>query len=486
MRDHAALRRERYRHRFHLMPPYGWMNDPNGAVFAFGKYHIFYQYNPFEAVWGRTYWGHFTSDDLAFWRWEQTALAPDMPYDAAGCYSGSSLVAGNTLVVAYTGASETGQTQCMAYSRDGIHFEKCARNPVIGGGLLPEHASPVQFRDPSVFLRDGTFYMLTVSEDDRGGTQFLLHRSEDTVVWQLCGCIYRDTLNTGMVECPGYFRLGEYDAILCSPQNVENGFLGKDSNLLLLGHMDWENYRFTPEQSRKVDFGFDYYAGQVFQSPDGRNIAFAWFRPYEYCDRLKEDGWAGALTLPRELEWEKGELFVRPARELHRLRCGECTLENVPVRGECEEEGFGGIFAELDLKVRLGEASVFSVRMFKNGDKYCELRYERESGRLIFDRSNCGEKLAQPYEPYIRSCEIGRTASLSLQIFLDNGAVEIFAQGGRYALCGYCMIDGGEGITFFSDKQALLEKAVQYDLKSIYETPEFPWETDGKRGDRNE
>ena len=31
---------------FHLMPPKGWVNDPNGLCQYKGTYHVFHQYNP--------------------------------------------------------------------------------------------------------------------------------------------------------------------------------------------------------------------------------------------------------------------------------------------------------------------------------------------------------------------------------------------------------------------------------------------------------
>ena len=51
-----------YRPTYHFVVPEGLMNDPNGAAFWRGQYHLFYQFFPKGAE--GMHWGHTVSDDL--------------------------------------------------------------------------------------------------------------------------------------------------------------------------------------------------------------------------------------------------------------------------------------------------------------------------------------------------------------------------------------------------------------------------------------
>ena len=44
-----------FRQKLHLMPPTGWLNDPNGLCQFHGVYHAFFQYSPFNANGGLKY-----------------------------------------------------------------------------------------------------------------------------------------------------------------------------------------------------------------------------------------------------------------------------------------------------------------------------------------------------------------------------------------------------------------------------------------------
>ena len=78
-----------YGQRFHIMPPTGWLNDPNGLCQAGGVFHAYFQYAPFDVEGGVKAWGHATSRDLMNWEYVGAPLLPDEPFDCHGVYSGS-------------------------------------------------------------------------------------------------------------------------------------------------------------------------------------------------------------------------------------------------------------------------------------------------------------------------------------------------------------------------------------------------------------
>ena len=92
-----------HRQRFHLQPPVGWLNDPNGLCVYSGQYHAFFQYGPFNVNGGVKHWGHAVSTDLLHWEQLPVMLYPDEPFDCHGAYSGSALVEDGTMYLYYTG-----------------------------------------------------------------------------------------------------------------------------------------------------------------------------------------------------------------------------------------------------------------------------------------------------------------------------------------------------------------------------------------------
>lgn len=121
---------------YHFKPKSDWMNDPNGLVYFQGYYHVFYQHSPeAEVPHHPMHWGHARTKDFIEWEELPLALCPDTAYDDQGCWSGTAIVKDGVLYLFYAslGGSEKKQNVSVAFSADGVHFEKYESNPVIEG-----------------------------------------------------------------------------------------------------------------------------------------------------------------------------------------------------------------------------------------------------------------------------------------------------------------------------------------------------------------
>lgn len=162
----------------HFEPSQHWMNDPNGLCRFQGRYHMFYQFNPYGWDWDSMHWGHAVSRDMVHWTDLPVVLLPqpDLTRDpslSGGAFSGSAVaVDENCRIVPGDGAtairifltrhwerrgdaSSVVETQTTAESTDGLVFgpeTTVIRRPVEDMGL--------DFRDPKIddTVLDGTAF----------------------------------------------------------------------------------------------------------------------------------------------------------------------------------------------------------------------------------------------------------------------------------------------------------------------------------------
>lgn len=338
----------------HVRPATGWVNDPNGPFQWNGGYHLFYQHNPSAPVHAQIAWGHSSSDDLLHWRTEPVALAPTPGHlDAGGCWSGCVVDDAGVPTAVYTGIGDSvlDASVCLATADDDA-LRSWSKHP-DAAARPPEGLDLLGYRDPFVFTVDGRRYALVGAGLASGeAATVLLYACDDLREWTYLGPL----LDTGdavakthapadIWECPQLIRLADRWVLIVSLWTDE--VLGRVA--YLVGDLDVSGGvpRFTPTHGGLVDSGRDFYAPAVLAAPD-RVLMWGW----TWEDRAETDvlasGWAGALTLPRELALDHASrLVTTPARELHALR-GTATTRLVDTR-----EGLPLPPGPLDIEIRL-------------------------------------------------------------------------------------------------------------------------------------
>jgi beta-fructofuranosidase len=314
--------------KYHYRPKKGWINDPNGLVYFQGYYHVFYQHAPdFEVPWKQPmHWGHARTKDFINWEELPVALYPDCEYDNNGCWSGTAIVKDGVLYLLYAsvhtpeGSKEKIQTVSVAYSADGIHFEKYSGNPVIDH--YPADGGP-DFRDPAVCRIGDKYYCVMASGNPETKTgRLLLYKSDDIFNWKYVG-IMSEWANCKYTECPSCMSAGDSFLLTASvcPLDRRHYFS------VMLGK--FENEQFSIDCIAEVDKGPDQYAGQAFQDHEGRNLLISWIPGWKYKAYAQTD--VGCMSVPREIKLVNGKIIAYPVEELrHLLKDEDDSVKRTP------------------------------------------------------------------------------------------------------------------------------------------------------------
>ncbi|WP_435020769.1 glycoside hydrolase family 32 protein [Tundrisphaera sp. TA3] len=408
------LYREPLRPLIHFSARRGWLNDPNGLVFADGVYHLFFQHNPYGWAWGNMHWGHAVSTDLVHWEERGEALYPD----AMGTmFSGSAVVdRANTsglgrdgkppLVLLYTAAGNP-TVQGLASSTDGGRtFAKFAGNPVVGQITDGN-------RDPKVIWHapTGRWVMALYvglpgpPKDGKATTDHTIHflASPDLKHWEVTGKV------SGYFECPDLFEL-PVDGDPARARWVLTAASGEYS----VGTFD--SRTFKPETPKLPGHhGRGFYAAQTFSDipdSDGRRIQVGWLQAPSPGMPFNQ-----AMSVPHELKLAgtpDGPRLVRaPVKELETLReagvsAGPATLEPGGPNPLASAKGDA-----LDIVATFEPGSAREVIFTVRG---VPVAYDAAKGELVVNG--------------VRAPAPPRDGRVDLRILADRTAFEVFAAGG--------------------------------------------------------
>ncbi len=457
-----------WRQSYHIQPPTGLLNDPNGFSYYNGAYHLFYQWFPFGAEHGMKYWFHTISKDLANWEEVGIGIKPGDVYDSHGAYSGSAVVKDNRLHLMYTGNARDDSwirhtSQCMAVMEENGSVAKLSQ-PVIPE-IPPGYTD--HFRDPKVWEVNGEYFCIIGAQRNNETGCTVLYQSKDLLHWKFKGEIVTELDEFGyMWECPDYFEMDGKGVLLFSPQGLEaekERYQNIHQSGYLFGKpLDMETLSFKHQPFQELDKGFDFYAQQTTETPDGRRILVGWMGLPDLEYPTDKEGWAHCLTLPRQISIKDEKVIQRPVPELALLRKEEKNV-NIKINNETKQlEDLRGKTYELICEIKDLKADRVGIEFRANNSEKTVLSYDSVNKEIILDRSLSGQPLEKK-NGYIRRCSF-KAEELKIHMFVDVSSVEIFINDGEEVFTSRIFpSEDSEAIRFFAQNGSATFGAVKWD-----------------------
>lgn len=428
---------------YHIEPKTGLLNDPNGFSYFNGKYHLFYQNWPYGPAHGLKQWVHTESDDLVHFRETGVTLKPDTAHDSHGAYSGSAYPIGDELFLFYTG-----NVRDENWVRDplqiGAFMDKEGNIKKFKDVLIQQPADVTEhFRDPQVFNYKGQLYAIVGAQslDKKGFIKLYKANNNDVHDWAFVGNL--DFAGTGseyMIECPNLVFVDDKPVLIYSPQGLDKTELAYDNiypnTYKIADSFDPGQAKLiNPSAIHNLDYGFEAYATQGFNAPDGRAFIVSWIGLPDVDYPSDKYDYQGAMSLVKELTIKDGKLYQYPVAAMAELRQSEEAFADKTATNNTYE-----------LELEVAENTQAEIVLFADDNKKgLRLHIDTAAGRFGLDRSEAGEQYATDFG-VTRTCPIPQKAC-TLNIFVDKSIVEIFINKGEEVLTSRVYpFDGQTGI----------------------------------------
>jgi beta-fructofuranosidase len=233
----------------------------------------------------------------------------------------------------YTAVPDHAWHAGVAVARSDRTLREWHQDPVLKVGT-PDDPAIAEVRDPFVFRFGGHRYAVQGAGHPAGDPQLLLYGCDDLDDWTFLGPLLTvdDPVAAAVApaniwECPNLFELGGRWVLLLSLWRHVDGTHDLAGVRYLVGDLietGEGGLRFMAESGGSVDDGPTFYAPQALVDDD-RVLLWGW--AWEGAQRTPEEvaaaGWAGVLTVPRELSLGPAGVISRPAVELFELRTDE-------------------------------------------------------------------------------------------------------------------------------------------------------------------
>lgn len=451
-----------FRPAFHFVPDKNWMNEPNGLIKIESTWHLFYQHNPTENVWGNINWGHATSTDLLHWDHQPIALANEngiQPFTGTAYYdvdntSGLGTTGSPPYLAYYTGYfPDSGvQDQRLASSVDnGVTWTKFEGNPIISQNQeLPyDESGGLESRDPKVFFHKPSETWVMVLAHG-GQDKLTFWTSPDAKAWKWVSSLTSsqvDGLPSGITgwEVPDMFELpveGTSETtwvLLVTP--AQGSPATGNGVFALTGTFDGTTFKADPVDTSSLwlDYGRDFDGALSWEnvpSSDGRRIIASVMN--SYGSNPPTTTWKGMLSFPRTLALNSKKRFLQqPVKELNTIGTSVGKVANQTISpGDSLLSSIRGTSLDIQASFIPTEGSTLSLAVRKGDSEQTTIQYSQSSSTLSVDRSESGNTSYDPAAGGIHKVTLNAddTGAVHLRVLVDTCSVEVFGGQGEVVI----------------------------------------------------
>ncbi len=438
---------------YHVTPPYGLLNDPNGLIQIGDTYYIHHQWYPGGPTHGIKYWRLLTTKDFVNYKDLGISNKPDSNWDYDGAFSGVCALVNNQYKYFYTGnKQEDGriiQRQIMAdMDNEGMVINKTY---IIDNEKFLSH----EFRDPAIFDDQGQVKMIVGACDNTA--KLPLYEITKDFEFNFLGNLQTMYLKAcDMIECPNVFSIDNHNYLMYSTQGFSNDdkfSLQNHFNVIVQEFDSIDGTKLVNEQKMfELDLGPDFYAPQVFRDNNNRVIMYGWLGDGKSKYNDLNYGYMNCLTIPRQLKVNNGQLCQYPVAELKQLR-----IESVLIKQKSY------ILKNTRFELKINEVESLNIRL-GNKSSYLELDF---SDVITFDRSKCDLDITSLHSDirYIK-----RTKKIDdITIFVDNSTIEVFVNHNQNTITSRFFINDLDMIMFNQELDATLHYLDPIKVEEVYE-----------------
>jgi beta-fructofuranosidase len=434
---------------FHITPYSGLINDPVGLVYDNNWYYIGYQWYPFGPIHGLKHWGLVKTKDFINYVYDsKPMIVPNEVYEKTGSYSGSVFVYKDNKYILYTGdyKDENGKRTESTILKD---FKKDNKKLLFDSNQSVINDSTGHFRDPFIYEFNGTLYCLlgNQSKSKKGNIAIWKSKSIDGK-WSEMKALQVKGIpsNSYMIECPNisYDKSSETGILIYCAQGMKAKPIHQVFYQLFKDPDISSSKLNKVSKPLRLDYGFDFYAPQIITNQP--NTFFGWLGMSDSNEYYSNKyGWANCLTLPRDYEYVKQSITIRPNSNVY----GLIGKENKKYNTKISRASF--------IKV---EQQAFKLKIMNKDEDHISL--DVSSKGIKFSRKNQTHKNPDSYGNEI---SVDYQKYSSVEIFIDHSTIEIFFISTNITITSRFFIDGNLKVQSNCDLSVFDMKGIVKDEK---------------------